>query len=71
MADLGTVQKNARETIRITAETFKGHDIISLRVWYRDELGEMRPGKQGIAFRVDLLPAIMEALGQARQGGAA
>lgn len=62
MADLLTIQKNARDEIRITAEHFRGHNIISLRVWYRDDAGEMRPGKQGIAFRVDLLPAIVKAL---------
>ncbi|RDW12087.1 transcriptional coactivator p15/PC4 family protein [Paracoccus thiocyanatus] len=71
MTDLGIVQKNTREEIRFTAETFKGHDIVNIRVWYRDDAGEMRPGKQGLAFRLDLLPAVLETLGKARKGGAA
>lgn len=54
--------------IRITAEHFAGRDIINLRVWYRDGAGEMRPGKHGLAFRTDLLPAVLEALGQVHQG---
>lgn len=70
MTYLGSVQKNTREEIRFTAEIFKGHDIVSIRVWYRDEAGEMRPGKQGLAFRLDLLPAVLEALGKAEKGGA-
>ncbi|MGA0613419.1 transcriptional coactivator p15/PC4 family protein [Paracoccus sp. KR1-242] len=71
MMDLGTIAKNSREEIRITAESFKGHDIINIRVWYRDDTDEMRPGKQGLAFRLDLLPAVLDTLGKARKGGAA
>lgn len=71
MRDLGAVQKNSREEIRFTAEAFKGHDIINIRVWYRNDVGEMRPGKQGLAFRLDLLPTVLEMLGKARKGGAA
>lgn len=66
-----TVQKNSREEIRIVADNFKGFDIINIRVWYRDQSGEMRPGKHGLAFRRDLLPQIIEALTQAGKGGAA
>lgn len=68
--DLGTVQKNAREEIRFTAEEFQGHDIINIRVWYRNDAGVMRPGKQGLAFRRALLPVVLETLGKASEGGA-
>lgn len=71
MTDLGTVQKNAREEVRFTAETFKGHELVNIRVWYRDDAGVMRPGKQGLAFRLDLLPEILAVLGNASKGGAA
>lgn len=67
--ELGAIPKNSREEIRITAEHFKGRDIINFRVWYRDDAGEMRPGKQGLAFRAELLPAFMAALDQVPQGG--
>lgn len=67
MTDLGTVQKNAREEIRFTAESFKGHDLVNIRIWYRDDAGEMRPGKQGLAFKAELLPAVLALLGKAVQ----
>lgn len=67
--ELGAIPKNSREVIRITAEHFKGRDIINFRVWYRDDAGDMRPGKQGLAFRAELLPAFMAALDQVHQGG--
>lgn len=71
MKDLGIIPKNSREEIRITAETFKGRDIINIRIWYSDQAGEMRPGKQGLAFRLDLLPVVLETLAKAPKGGAA
>lgn len=58
------ITKNKREVIRIERQTFKGHDIINMRVFYFDPAGdgEMKPGKQGVAFRAVLLPQILDAL---------
>lgn len=64
MRHLGTVQKNSREEIRIHLEQFRGHEIVNIRVWFEADDGEMRPSKKGLAFRVDLLPEIMNALTQ-------
>lgn len=65
MQDLGTIPKNAREEIRVTAETFHGCDIVSLRVWYQDAEGAWRPGKQGLAFRRALLGEVLDMLRKA------
>ena len=67
MMDLGTIRKNAAEEIRFTVETFKGHEIVNVRVWYRNDLGEYRPGKQGLAFRLELLDEVLDALGKAKK----
>lgn len=67
MMDLGTIRKNAAEEIRFTVETFKGHEIVNVRVWYRNDLGEYRPGKQGLAFRLELLGEVLDALGKAKK----
>lgn len=66
----GAIRKNAREEIRITLDDFKGLQLVNLRVWFDAGNGECRPGKQGVAFRLDLLPEVLEALG-ALEGGAA
>jgi hypothetical protein len=55
------IAKNAREEIRISVDEFKGHRLCNLRVWYLDG-DELRPGKQGIALRLELLPQLLEAL---------
>jgi hypothetical protein len=66
---LATIRKNAREEIRVTRGDFKGHDIVGLRVWFQDrETGEMRPGKDGLAFRAELVDEIIEALRAAKDG---
>lgn len=67
MTPLGTIRKNSREEIRFTVETFKGHEIVNARVWYLDDAGEYRPGKQGLAFRLELLGEVLDALAKARR----
>lgn len=60
-------EKNKKEEVRISVETFHGRQIINIRVFYKDEGGTFKPGKQGIAVSVDrykdLAAAILE-LGQ-------
>lgn len=67
MIALGTIRKNGAEEIRFTVESFKGHEIVNARVWYRDDAGEYRPGRQGMAFRLELLGEVLDALGKARK----
>ena len=66
MADtiIANIPKNRREEIRISLSTSNGHDLANLRVWFTADDGQMRPGKSGLAFRLDKLPAVIEALGQ-------
>lgn len=67
---MAVIRKNAREEIRITLDDFKGYQLVNLRVWFDAGNGDYRPGKQGLAFRLDLLPEVLEALG-ALEGGEA
>ena len=70
---IAEIQKNSAEVVRVSLDEFKGHRLVHLRVWYRDPLGEYRPGKQGLALRVELLPDLRQALeeadAEARQQG--
>ena len=61
---IATIEKNKTEEIRISLSDFNGYDLANLRVWFRADDGQMRPGKSGLAFRLDKLPAVIEALGQ-------
>lgn len=67
MTELATIPKNAREEIRVSVDDFKGARLVNIRVWFGDD-ADKRPGKQGIAFRLDLLPAVLDALKRAAEG---
>ena len=62
MTAIATIKKNTREEIRVTRGEFKGHDMVNVRVFYDAGDGEMKPGKQGVAFRAVLLPEVLNAL---------
>ena len=67
MTHIATIRKNAREDLRVTREEFRGHHLLNLRIWYDADDGEQRPGKQGVAIRLDLLPHLRKALSEAEQ----
>jgi hypothetical protein len=46
-------EKNKKEEVRVSVDTFHGRKLINIRVYYKDDDGTMKPGKQGIALGVD------------------
>jgi hypothetical protein len=66
---LATIRKNGRgDEIRITRGAFKGLDVIGVRIWYPDrKTGEMLPGRDGLAFRAELVDEIIEGLQAAKR----
>ena len=46
-------EKNKKEEVRVSIDTFHGRKLINIRVFYKDDDGTMKPGKQGIALGVD------------------
>lgn len=64
---ISSFEKNKKEEVRVSVDTFHGRKLINIRVFYKDDDGTMKPGKQGIAVAVDrykdLAGAILE-LGQ-------
>jgi hypothetical protein len=62
------IQKNAREEFRISRDTFRGHDLVSIRVWFKADDGSMRPSKDGVTLRVALVDEVIEALQAAKAG---
>lgn len=55
------IAKNAREEIRVSVDDYRGIALANIRTWYLDG-DELRPGKQGLAVRLELLPELIEAL---------
>ena len=46
-------ERNKKEEVRVSVDTFHGRKLINIRVYYKDDDGTMKPGKQGIALGVD------------------
>jgi len=57
-------EKNKKEEVRISVGTYHGRKIINLRVYFKDDDGVWKPGKQGLALAVerykDLAGAILQ-----------
>ncbi|MEI4473355.1 transcriptional coactivator p15/PC4 family protein [Frigidibacter sp. MR17.24] len=62
MAEVHTFTKNSREEVRISLDDFRGMRVVNLRVWFETQDGTMRPGKQGLALRVEALPELLHGL---------
>ncbi|MFT3986309.1 transcriptional coactivator p15/PC4 family protein [Aestuariivirga sp.] len=70
MAQTFIIQKNSREEVRISRESYRGHELVNVRTWYRaDDDGTMKPGKQGLAVKAEKLPELIAALQQLESEG--
>ena len=65
---IASIPKNSSEELRVFLSRYQGHDLCGLRVFYeaKDGSGSMLPGKSGVNVRVAMLPAIIEALQEAK-----
>jgi hypothetical protein len=58
----GEWPRNSREDVRVRLDLFKDKVIVDCRTWWRDQAGELRPGRGGLTLAVRHLPALAEAL---------
>lgn len=56
------VQKNSREIFRVEISEYKGEEYVNIRVYYKDENDEYKPGKKGVAIKVDKYDEVYAAL---------
>lgn len=55
-------EKNSKEEVRVSIDDFHGRKLINLRVYYRSDAGDWRPGRQGLALGVDRYRELADAL---------
>jgi Transcriptional Coactivator p15 (PC4) len=53
---------NGGETMRVTIENYKGHDLVHIRRWQRGSNGQLYPTEKGAAVKVRQLPRLLKAL---------
>jgi hypothetical protein len=69
---LAEIPRARGEVLRISVGAWKGRLLTQIRLWYRDQSGELRPGK-GVALKPDEIEQTITALQAARdriEGGA-
>ena len=64
MADflIASIPKNSREKLQIGLTEYGGHQLLNLRVWYSADDGSLRPGKAGLALRIEKIRELIDAL---------
>ncbi len=62
---IAEIQKNKGEVLRVELTEFKGYRLLNMCIFWRDPLGEWKPGKGGFAWRVERLPELRAALEEA------
>ncbi len=63
---VGSIVKNKREEIRVTLSTFKGHDLVGCRIWFKAK-DDYKPSSKGIALNVRILPELIGLLEEAEK----
>lgn len=56
------IRKNSREVLRFTLQTFKGHRLLSARVFATKPDGTEIPTRSGLSVRIEMLADIQKAL---------
>jgi len=60
---LATFERNLSEQVKVALCEYRGHWLLNLRVWFRDEVeDEWRPTRKGVTFRLGELPQLAEAV---------
>ena len=58
------LEKNSRESLVINQSEFKGVKLVDVRVFYKDEAGDLKPTKKGVSVRLEQLDALIKALSE-------
>ena len=62
------IPRSTREEFRIHRQQVGNSYVVSLRVFTRNDSGELRAGDEGVAIRMDHLPDIIRGLKAALLG---
>jgi hypothetical protein len=62
---ISEIEKNLKEKIRVSIEEYRNSRFVDCRVYWKDEQGEWRPSKKGIALNCQCIDQVIEALQKA------
>jgi hypothetical protein len=61
------IAKNPTEEVRVALTSYRGHDLVDIRVFFQDEQGEWRPTKRGVSLSVDSFAELRDAIVKAEE----
>ncbi len=65
---VATIARNARESIRVSLTTYKGHRLVDIRTFADPGGGvDPQPTRKGLTCKAALLPALAKAVADAEQ----
>jgi hypothetical protein len=64
---IADISKNGRETIRVELDEYNDAQLVSARVWFAGEDGELKPTRKGLSVAVKHLPALAAAFADAER----
>ncbi|MEA2031668.1 MAG: transcriptional coactivator p15/PC4 family protein [candidate division Zixibacteria bacterium] len=56
------LEKSPTEKIIIEDKEYKGHELVSLRIYFQSKEDEWLPTKKGVTFRRDQLDDVLDSL---------
>jgi hypothetical protein len=62
---IGELRKNAAERLRVSVHEFNGHDMLSVRVYVGQDVGQAKPTQKSLTVNVTLLPKLIGMLQEA------
>jgi len=63
------LERNETERLIIENSEYKGHELVSLRIYFLSKENEWLPTKKGVTFRRDQLDEVLDALGKIKSEG--
>jgi Transcriptional Coactivator p15 (PC4) len=61
------IAKNPTEEVRVSLTSYRGYDLVDIRVFFQDEQGEWRPTKRGVSLSVDSFAELRDAVVKAEE----
>ena len=56
------IEKNSRESIVVSESTHMGYDLVDVRVFYKDDGGELKPTRKGVSLHREQVGDVIKAL---------
>jgi len=61
------ISKNPTEEVRVSLTSYRGYDLVDIRVYYQDEQGEWRPTKRGVSLPIDSFGELRDAISKVEE----